>query len=79
MQQRHGADVNYYKKTEGQTLLMEASENGLREKVEILLENGADVNIKNIRNETARTLALRNGHTVIAATLVESRAMTKSN
>ena len=66
--------VNINAKDEGETALMKASQNGHKEIVEILLENGADVNVKNRDNWTALMWASWNGYKEIVEILLENGA-----
>ena len=53
---------------------MEAAESGHKEIVELLLENGADLNINYNYGVTALKVAVRNGHREVVALLLEREA-----
>jgi len=52
-----GANISERGDPAGRTILMHAAQSGNLEMVKLLLEKGADVNAKNIRGETALSLA----------------------
>lgn len=60
--------VNFQGQT-GNTALMFAAQWGNRAMVQYLLDNGADVGLKNTAGESAVALALKNGHRDIAVLL----------
>ena len=71
-----GADINATEVREdsgvyvrGLTALMMASANGRKEVVKLLLDKGADVNVKNIYGITALFMASAHGHTEVAKLL----------
>ena len=67
--------INIQDKRYGDTALMRASDSGGHTAtVESLIAKGADLNIKNIRGDTALTLALSEGHTAIAESLIAKGA-----
>ena len=57
-----------------QCALMSASKNGQIETVELLLQHGADVNLKNKRGLSALMLASQNGHIKVTKLLLERGA-----
>lgn len=59
-----GADPNYAR-SEGSTALMEACVFGHREVVELLVENGADISVKDRFGFTPLAAAKKNNHTDI--------------
>jgi ankyrin repeat protein len=59
---RQGADINRQLSDGGETVLMSAAANGKTEVVGVLLENGADVNLKDDRGFTALTYAKIGNH-----------------
>ena len=63
----------------GNNLLMFASMWGQLEIVEYLLQNGARINDRNALNETALSLARKNGHQDVATLLVLNGAVTQIN
>ena len=63
-------DINA--KNEGETALMKASQKGYKEIVEILLENGADVNVKGYSDWTALMHASHYGHKDVVELLLEN-------
>ena len=68
-----GADV-HEKDSEGNTVLMWASERGCKEVVDTLLEKGADVNAKNKIGRTALMEASENGHKEVVELLIKNGA-----
>ena len=69
-----GADVNA-KSGNGQvTALIKASVNGYKEIVEVLIQNGADVNAKDIDNRTALMRASYNNYNEIVELLLQNGA-----
>ena len=58
----------------GETKLHKASKSGLVEEVEMLLELGADANIKNKNHETCLHLATKNGFPEVAEILLQNGA-----
>lgn len=57
---------------DGYTPLMIASSNGHLKMVKLLIENGANANIKNVEGETASMIALRYGHLKIVEALKDT-------
>ena len=57
--------------------LFEACEQGDTEKVRILLQQGAEVNVRNMRNYTPVGIAIKNGHTAIVQLLIQHGASTQ--
>jgi ankyrin repeat protein len=72
----HGMDPNSKDET-GRTALHRAAENGHAEVVDILLRNGATVDVKETKfGQTSLHLAALNGHRAVAQKLVENGAET---
>jgi len=67
------ADVNAKEDKLGSTALVEAATNGHTEVVTTLIIAGADLNIKDKREETALIRAARNGHTETVAAILTFR------
>ena len=68
------ANVNARRKYDNDTALIYASENGHKEVVEVLLDNGADVNAYNNYGNTALMMASSKGHIKIVEMLLEKEA-----
>jgi len=69
-----GANINAQEKLYGNTALVVASKYGYTEIVKLLLEAGADVNVKNKDGETALMKASYNGYTEIVKMLIDAGA-----
>ena len=63
-----GADINA--QSDGQTILMQAAQEGNAKAVEILLENGADVNKKDRQGQTALIKVAQTGNVQMAGLLL---------
>ena len=76
---KHGANPNhlttYYKIA---SLLHDAADNGREEIVKLLIENGADVNIKNHRKETPLDVAAQMYRIEIVEILVKNGGVTNT-
>ena len=70
---RHGANVDAQNK-EGTTPLMLSSQNGYKDLVNLLLANGAKVNLVNHAQESALSLAQKNNRTNVAKRLKQAGA-----
>ncbi len=57
--------------------LFQACEQGDTEKVRILLQQGAEVNVRNMNNYTPVGIAIKNGHTAIVQLLMQHGASTR--
>lgn len=57
--------------------LFQACEQGDTEKVRILLQQGAEVNVRNMSNYTPVGIAIKNGHTAIVQLLMQHGASTR--
>jgi ankyrin repeat protein len=68
-----GADINS-KNMDGETVLMNAIQNGNTELVELLIKNGAEINGKSKDGETALMYAAQNGNTELVARLIKNGA-----
>ena len=68
-----GAEINS-KSDDGKTALMDASDNGHRELVQLLLSKGADVNAKTNDGKTALTYASAKGHEEVKELLIKAGA-----
>jgi ankyrin repeat protein len=66
---KRGAEVNVQGALEGFTPLMTAAAEGLADVVRILLEAGANRDIKDQDGDTALTFARQNGHTEVVKLL----------
>ncbi|MFC1478069.1 ankyrin repeat domain-containing protein [Candidatus Margulisiibacteriota bacterium] len=58
----------------GKTALMVAAKRGRTEVVKLLIEAGADLNLKNVEDRTALMIAAEKGHTEIIKLLIEAGA-----
>ncbi|MCK5563649.1 MAG: ankyrin repeat domain-containing protein [Planctomycetes bacterium] len=72
-----GADVNAADTNEKWTALMYAAAEGQMEVVKTLLENKADWTIKDIDGDTAKSFAVKNGHTKVVE-LIDNFVKTKT-
>jgi len=75
---RDQADVNAKRPGEGSTALMLACNKGHAKDVKVLLENGADANIRNVNGWTALMSAAANGNVEIVGLLLQRNADTKA-
>ena len=67
-----GADVN--KTHDSRTVLMEACERNLMKHVKMLLERSADVNVVDLRGNSAMDIAASKGHDEILMLLLDAMA-----
>mmetsp|Transcript_54421 Transcript_54421/g.129695 ORF Transcript_54421/g.129695 Transcript_54421/m.129695 type:complete len:217 (+) Transcript_54421:17-667(+) len=63
----------------GNTMLIWASDKGQAEAVKLLLEKGADANVKGFIGNTALSRAARSGHTDIVRALLDAPSMASAN
>ena len=68
---QHGAEVNFQKAHDGYTCLHWAARKGYLAIAKLLLQHGAKLGALNKENQTARDLAIENGHSSVAEYLEE--------
>ena len=68
----HGADVNLPALRKGTTPVMIASRNGRADTVDLLIKNGADVNVQNTRGRTALSCAVDLNHRKVIKVLAKA-------
>jgi len=67
-----GADPNVQTDPQGYAPLHSASWGGHEEAVRVLIQNGADLTLRNYRNETPQETAERQGQVAVVAAIAES-------